>query len=101
MKNLIPVLLLFTLLLGSCADTPLISADALKPSLITAKHHHEPVKKGACADPQAPLLSQCSATVSATFDSQGALWIAWVNNKHLYIQSSKDKGKSFSAPHAD
>lgn len=60
--------------------------------------HHAPVKKGVCAQANAPLLSQCSETVTAIFDSKGVLWVAWVQNDQIFVQSSPDKGNSFSGP---
>ncbi len=69
-------------------------ADLKKPTM----RHHATVKKGLCADTKAPPLSQCSETVTATFDKKGTLWIAWVNNDRIYVQSSTDKGQTYTAP---
>ncbi|WP_411726309.1 sialidase family protein [Methyloglobulus sp.] len=62
------------------------------------KHGHQTEKIGICANPATPPTSQCSETVTAAFGSKGELWIAWVNNEHLYVQSSLDKGVTFTAP---
>jgi hypothetical protein len=43
-----------------------------------------------------PKIS-CANTVSATFDHKGVLWIVWSNGEHAYVQSSVDKGQTFSA----
>lgn len=40
----------------------------------------------------------CSKTVTATFSRQGTLWLAWVQNDHVFVQSSQDKGATFSEP---
>jgi hypothetical protein len=59
---------------------------------------HQAEKKGICANPATPPTSQCSETVTSTFGPDHKLWIVWVNNDHLYVQSSIDKGQTFSAP---
>ncbi|MGZ8241902.1 MAG: sialidase family protein, partial [Methylobacter sp.] len=61
-------------------------------------HNRHAEKTGFCANPATPPTSKCSETVTATFDHKGTLWIVWVNNDHIYVQSSRDKGISFSAP---
>ncbi|MCX7089463.1 MAG: sialidase family protein [Methylococcales bacterium] len=89
-------LLIITLLLSGCAT----DNAAIKPVVAAKKPamQHSAKKHGICADAKAPPLSQCSETVTATFDSKGTLWIVWVNNDWLYVQSSADKGRSYSAP---
>lgn len=39
---------------------------------------------------------ECAKTVSAVFDSKGMLWIGYVSDKYLYLQSSADRGQTFS-----
>lgn len=39
---------------------------------------------------------ECAKTVTATFDNKGRLWIGYVSDKYLYLQSSTDQGKTFS-----
>jgi len=39
---------------------------------------------------------ECAKTMSATFDEQGLLWIAFVSDNTLYVQSSPDQGQTFS-----
>ncbi|MGZ4959269.1 MAG: sialidase family protein [Methylomonas sp.] len=51
-----------------------------------------------CTDVQALPSIECSDPVTATFDGNGTLWIAWVNNDHIYVQSSLDKGSHYSEP---
>jgi hypothetical protein len=74
-------------------ETPIKSATADKPKM---SHKHE--KKGICADPKTPPVSKCADTATSTFDKKGVLWTVWTNNQSIYIQSSKDKGKHFTAP---
>lgn len=58
---------------------------------------HAQNKTPICADQTEPSMA-CSKTVSATFDKTGVLWLAWVDNDHVYVQSSADKGQTFSEP---
>lgn len=96
MKSLISFLFLAILTTSACSKDQIV-----KPSGDTKQKqshdHHAEGKKGICADPKA-LSNICSETVSAAFDSKGTLWITWVNNDHIYIQSSADKGLTFSTP---
>ncbi|NOT83606.1 MAG: exo-alpha-sialidase [Methylococcaceae bacterium] len=95
MKLFTAFLLMASLMMTGCAN------DAVKPvaeAQKTKMHQHASLKKGVCADAKAPPLSQCSETVTATFDHHGTLWVAWVNNDQIYVQSSNDKGHSFSDP---
>jgi hypothetical protein len=62
------------------------------------KHGQQAEKKGICADPNATPTNVCSATATAAFDNKGVLWITWVNNDHIYVQSSPDKGVTFTTP---
>lgn len=97
MKSLASLPLLALLALTSCAttDTAIKTTENAKPA---AKHDHQAAKKGICADAKAPPLSQCAETVTAAFDGKGVLWTAWTNNDFIYVQSSPDKGVTFSAP---
>lgn len=40
----------------------------------------------------------CGAAPSASFDAQGRLWVAFVQDQHVYVSHSDDKGGSFSTP---
>ena len=60
------------------------------------KHEPKTVKNSLCADPNVTPNRLCSDTVTANFDHKGMLWITWVNNGFIYIQSSPDKGISYS-----
>ena len=62
------------------------------------KHGNETVKKGICANPEATPSLACSDTATATFNNKGVLWITWVNNGFIYVQSSADKGVTFTPP---
>ncbi len=95
MKILISLLLLATLAVSGCAhEAPIKSAGADKQHAGS----HSAEAKGACADAKALPSNQCAETISAAFDGKGVLWIAWVNNNHIYVQSSADKGLTFSTP---
>ena len=87
-------LVLFTLT-GCVTGTDVKSADNTKQA---HKHGQQTEKKGICADPNAAPSSLCSETATAAFDSKGVLWVTWVNNDHLYVQSSPDKGLTFTTP---
>ncbi len=41
---------------------------------------------------------RCGRAPSATFDDAGRLWTAFVQNQHIYVSHSDDRGASFSAP---
>lgn len=51
-----------------------------------------------CNDAKKLPAVECAETVTASFANDGTLWIAWVDNGHIYLQSSNDKGQTFSAP---
>jgi len=48
----------------------------------------------ACSDPK----PDCAMTIYPAFDKKGRLWVAYAVGKTLYVASSQDQGKSFSAP---
>ncbi|MDD1627940.1 MAG: glycoside hydrolase [Methylococcaceae bacterium] len=96
MKPTTAFLLLALLTLTGCVTgTDIKSADNAKPM---HQHGQPPAKKAICANPAAAPSSLCSETATAAFDSNGVLWVTWVNNDYLYVQSSPDKGLTFSAP---
>ncbi len=107
MKFPLYILLLSSFLISVCAaadtaKTPTSPKEAIaKPDKKAAEKkmsHKHAEKKGVCADPKAPPLSKCADTATATFDNNGKLWVVWTNNQSIYIQSSTDKGKIFTAP---
>jgi hypothetical protein len=96
MKFLSPLLFAATLTVSGCANNATVKpADDAQQQ---HTHHHSTEAKTACADAKAFPSNQCAETISAAFDGKGKLWITWVNNEHVYVQSSDDKGLSFSAP---
>lgn len=40
----------------------------------------------------------CGSTPSAVFDSDGRQWVAFVQNQHVYVSHSDDRGLSYSEP---
>ncbi len=96
MKILSSFLFIASLAASGCAN------DATVKPTVDGKqaqgHHHVPEKTGICADPKALPVNLCADTISSAFDNQGVVWITWANNDRLYVQSSKDKGISFSTP---
>ena len=44
------------------------------------------------------MRPKTTLAVGATYDNNGKLWLAKVENNHLLVYKSKDKGKSFSKP---
>lgn len=83
-------------LLSACAcETP------VQPEIAMAKHGNNAAvveSKKPCYETVDLTTNKCSETITATFDHKGVLWIAWVRNEHIYVQSSNDKGISFSLP---
>jgi hypothetical protein len=96
MKPITPFLLLAMLAVSGCANDPAVKA-ADETSQQHA-HHHAHEANGACADASAQPANQCAETISAAFDGKGVLWITWAQNDHVYVQSSEDKGQSFTNP---
>lgn len=79
------LLVLSTLLLQACVENPGSVAMTMAA-----------VRPDACRD--AAPDRDCSKTVTATFSRQGTLWLAWVQNDHVFVQSSQDKGATYSEP---
>ena len=51
----------------------------------------------ATSEAESTLVSiHCGATPSATFDEDGRLWVAYVQDQHVYVSHSDDLGKSYS-----
>ncbi len=81
------------------AITGCATDNAVKSTATTHQHHEahgHQEKPLVCTSPSP--TAQCSNTVTAEFTPGGTLWIAWVNDEHVYVQSSADKGKNFSTP---
>ncbi|WP_225616381.1 sialidase family protein [Methylomonas albis] len=83
-----------SLILSACAG----ESTSIRQDVQSAKHEQHADKKTYCADSQTSPTIECSDTVTATFDDKGTLWLAWVVRDHVYVQSSADKGVSFSKP---
>jgi hypothetical protein len=99
MKSTTAFLLLALLTLTGCiTGTDIKSADNAKTMPQHGQHGQPPAKKGICANLNAAPSSLCSDSATATFDSTGVLWVTWVNNDFLYVQSSADKGLTFTTP---
>lgn len=65
------------------------------------------VANSASADSCASLREQhgadyvsvhCGGAPSASFDEQGRLWVAFVQDRHVYVSHSDDKGANYSTP---
>ena len=97
MKFLLGPVILFFLLLSACA-TQEMTAPLPAAKAAASQHQHGMTEKALCPDPATPSSLQCTAAVSASFDPQGRLWLAWVDRQHVYVQVSVDKGRHFSAP---
>lgn len=94
MKFHIPLAIIILLTSGGCAT----ESTALKPEEQSSGHRQYADKKAHCADGQTSPVIECSETVTATFDNKGTLWLVWVVRDRIYLQSSTDKGVSFSVP---
>ena len=60
----------------------------LQEKTITTEKSHRPKKKHI----------KTTLAVGATYDNNGQLWLAKVENNHLLVYKSKDKGKNFEEP---
>ncbi|RTL89887.1 MAG: exo-alpha-sialidase [Hyphomicrobiales bacterium] len=70
---------------------PAPAADAKSaPAAAPMSHHAAP----ACSEPK----PACAMTANPAFDKKGTLWVAFAVGKSVYVASSTDGGKSFSAP---
>lgn len=87
------LLILAGLALNACNQPSIKSSDTQAINQISTVDI-----KTLCKDAQHLPNIGCSDTVTASFDNQGKLWIVWVNNGHIYLQSSNDQGEHFSPP---
>ena len=64
----------------------------------TAAHaqmsHHQHASEAACEE----VELRCASKVTPAFASDGTLWLAWMAGGQISVASSKDQGRSFSAP---
>ncbi len=79
---------------ASAQPTEAKSAEArpvdAKPAAAGGHQHAAP----ACSEAK----PACAMTVNPAFDARGRLWVAFSVGKTVYVASSADNGKSFSAP---
>ena len=47
---------------------------------------------------EAQISVHCGSTPSATFDSKGTLWVAFIQDEFVYVSHSNDLGKTYSNP---
>ncbi|MEF3367551.1 sialidase family protein [Methylocystis sp. 9N] len=71
---------------------PPADADRGASATHAAMGHQHPAP--ACAEAKVA----CAATAVPAFDKNGLLWVAFSVGKNVYVASSADNGKSFSAP---
>jgi hypothetical protein len=89
----LPILVSGALIAGCATET------AQPPVATSATVDHQGHAKAAvpadaqqahCADGAIAPSMSCSDTVTATFDGNGTLWVAWVQRDRIYVQSSHD-----------
>ena len=56
-----------------------------------------PLSAEACLD-SSDISIHCGSTPSASFDDNGVLWVAFVQDEFVYVSHSSDLGKSYSNP---
>ena len=59
-----------------------------------AQMSHQHVSEAACDE----TALRCASKVTPAFGPDGTLWLAWMAGGQISVASSKDDGKSFSAP---
>ncbi len=73
--------------------TPLLSAAPAHTGHDTAG-----IKPAPCNDPEAPAALECALAPTATFDTEGRLWVVWALGGHVYLSRSDDQGQTFGTP---
>src|SRR6185295_3648676 len=56
--------------------------------------HHQHASEAACEE----VELRCASKVTPAFAPDGTLWLAWMAGGRISVASSKDQGRSFSAP---
>lgn len=79
--------------LTACTSTSI----AIKNSSSNIDPSSKTEKNPKCTD-AAYIALECADTVTAVFDNEENLWVAYVLANHIYLQQSSDKGESFSNP---
>ncbi|MES5483415.1 sialidase family protein [Bradyrhizobium sp. INPA03-11B] len=64
------------------------------PHLADAQMSHQHASEAACEE----TVLRCASKVTPAFAPDGTLWLAWMAGGQISVASSKDQGKSFSAP---
>lgn len=64
------------------------------PDLACAQMSHQHASEAACEE----TVLRCASKVTPAFAPDGTLWLAWMAGGQISVASSKDQGKSFSAP---
>jgi len=67
---------------------------ALWQTAALAQMSHQHASEAACNE----AVLRCASKVTPTFGRDGTLWLAWMAGGRVSVASSKDGGKSFSAP---
>ena len=89
-----PLLTVFALVwLTACSSESMI----IQNSSSAVETQHKTEKNPKCND-SSYIALECADTVTAVFDNQQQLWVAYVLANHIYLQQSSDKGESFAAP---
>ena len=69
-------------------------AFALWQTTAYAQMNHQHASEAACNE----TALRCASKVTPAFGPDGTLWLAWMAGGQISVASSKDDGKSFSAP---
>jgi hypothetical protein len=67
---------------------------AALPNLAVAQMSHQHASEAACEE----TVLRCASKVTPAFAPDGTLWLVWMAGGQISVASSKDQGKSFSAP---
>ena len=69
-------------------------AFALSLMAAPAQMNHQHASEAACDE----TVLRCASKVTPAFGPDGTLWLAWMAGGQVSVASSKDDGRSFSAP---
>jgi len=68
----------------------------LPPLLMLLLFSTSPALLSQQIDCEFAISIHCGSTPSAVFDEEGRLWVAFVQNEHVYVSYSDDRGKSYA-----
>jgi hypothetical protein len=71
-----------------------VIAFALWQTAAYGQMNHQHASEAACEE----AILRCASKVTPTFGPDGTLWLAWMAGGQISVASSKDAGRSFSAP---